>query len=194
MLTVNEPKKLKRKFFIAVVPPQPIFHSIQLLKQHIQTEYGSCGSMLSPPHITLHMPFEVNDVKEKKLSQLLTAFASKQKSFSVSLKGKDGFEPRVVYINVDKTEALLNLQRNLCYEMAKVLNIFNQRDDKKGFTPHMTIAFRDLKKDDYYSIMNKAWLYDFTAEFNCNSIALLHKSDKIWEIHEVFNFGNETVT
>jgi 2'-5' RNA ligase len=68
MLTLNTHKtKEVSLYFIAIIPPQPVFEETWQLKNHFKEHYQSKASLNSPPHITLHMPFEWKVEKEEML-------------------------------------------------------------------------------------------------------------------------------
>jgi 2'-5' RNA ligase len=67
----------KEKYFIAIVPPEPIKTELQQLKQNFYNLYNTKGALRSPAHITLHMPFEFKEKEEEKINSFLTLFCSK---------------------------------------------------------------------------------------------------------------------
>ena len=159
-----------QKYFIAIVPPEPLLSEIQNIKQSISDNYQSKGALRSPGHITLHMPFSFDESKESKLIECLSDFKFKTQ-FPISLNNYDCFEPRVIFINIEEQTEL-----------------FNQSDDMRGFHPHITIAFRDLKKAVFYKIWEtfKGKLY--YKSFSCHSFCLLKYNDERWEVHKEFLF------
>ena len=46
------------RYFIALIPPEPLFTQIHQLKIYCSEAFGSKAALRSPPHLTLHMPFE----------------------------------------------------------------------------------------------------------------------------------------
>lgn len=176
-----------QKYFIAIVPPEPVLSSIQAIKQSIFENYGTKGALRSPGHITLHMPFSWEESKEEKLITELASFKF-EKPFSIQLKGYDCFEPRVVFINVTENETLHSLQKKLVKQARQKLQLFNQSDDMRGFHPHVTVAFRDLKKPVFYKVWEEYQSKEFTAEFACSSICLLKHNNQNWEAYKEFKF------
>ena len=88
-------KTEKNKYFIALIPPDPLQSEIGEIKQLFHTDYGSKGALRSPAHITLHMPFLWKQKKEDKLIDLLVR-ATKETSFDLILNGFGCFVPRTV--------------------------------------------------------------------------------------------------
>ena len=176
-----------QKYFIAIVPPEPLLSEIQDLKKSIFENYQTKGALRSPGHITLHMPFSWEEEKENKLIACLQSFAF-EKEFTVSLENFSCFEPRVIFINVKQEETLFQFQKKLVKHVKMSLQLFNQSDDMRGFHPHITIAFRDLKKPVFYKIWEEFQHKTFEHNFPCHSFCLLKHTDHKWESYKEFNF------
>jgi 2'-5' RNA ligase len=176
-----------QKYFIAIVPPEPLLSEIQNIKQSIFDNYQSKGALRSPGHITLHMPFSFDESKENKLIECLSDFKFKTQ-FPIFLNNYDCFEPRVIFINVEEQTELFDLQRQLVSHVKRHLNIFNQSDDMRGFHPHITIAFRDLKKAVFYKAWEEYKSKTFSDDFVCNSFSLLKHQKDEWMVLTKFNF------
>lgn len=168
-------------YFIAIIPDQKVRDEITSLKHEAAEKFDSKAALRSPPHITLHMPFRWKDAKQEVLLAKLQQFRFPSYPLKVELKNFAFFPPRVVYINVEKSEMLGQLQNQLTTHMRRELNIFNADYKDRAFHPHMTIAFRDLKKSryteafDYYSNKN------YEALFEINNICLLKHDGKKWD-------------
>lgn len=176
---------MNRKYFIAIIPPEPVFSEVEKVKLEISQKYNNKSSLRSPAHITLHMPFEIKEAKEEHLIQTISEFKFST-GFPVQLNGFGCFEPKVIFIDVEKNETLTALQNQLVFHVKSHLNIFNQYDDKRGFHPHVTIAFRDLKKQDFYLANEEYKSKSFNADFKVNSFFLLKHTGKVWLAHKEF--------
>lgn len=177
-----------QKYFIAIVPPEPLLSEILAIKQSIFENYQTKGALRSPGHITLHMPFSFEEDKEEKLISCLQEFKFND-SFPISLNNYSCFEPRVVFINVDEQPQLNELQKQLVKHVKKQLNLFNQSDDMRGFHPHITIAFRDLKKPVFYKLWEEYQSKKFNASFNCESFSILKHVDDRWVVFKNFTIN-----
>lgn len=175
-----------QKYFIAIVPSEPILSQIEELKSNIFEVYGTKGALRSPGHITLHMPFSWEEDKEEKLIYSLQNF-SFEKEFQITLSDFACFEPRVIFINVQENDMLFQMQQQLVRYAKQNLQLFNQSDDMRGFHPHVTIAFRDLKKPLFYKMWEEYKNKVFDATFTCNDICLLKHVDDKWEVYKTFS-------
>jgi 2'-5' RNA ligase len=176
----------KQKYFIALVMETPWQNEIMDLKKLVSENYKSKGALKSPAHITLQMPFEWADKKKSKLVEQLKLFAATQNSFEYELQNFDFFEPRVVFVNVVKNEQLENLQKALQTHLKLNLKLFASDGKLRGFHPHVTIGFRDLKSPQFYEAKKHFSERTFYAKITCNSIALLKHDGKVWEVEEAF--------
>ncbi|MES2679348.1 MAG: 2'-5' RNA ligase family protein [Bacteroidota bacterium] len=168
-----------KKYFIAIVIPAPVFGRIEEIKQELFKQCNLKGALRSPSHITLHRPFEWKEAKEQELIEKLRAFEFGE-SFDIALKGFDFFEPRVIYINVVQQQLLYDLHEGLKRFAKKELGLLNEVNDLRGFHPHVTVAFRDLKKAVFYGLQENFKSRYFEGDFKYAGFSLL-KFEKTWE-------------
>ena len=172
------------KYFIAIVPPSPIYEEANKWKGFFRDEFHSKGALQSPPHITLHMPFEWKTIKEDFLKFKLREFCGWHHSFEIKLSNFGCFAPRVIFIQVEENNKLKETQGELFRFCKTHLNLFNANRQDKPFHPHLTVASRDLKKVDF----PKAWAsvkdQGLIESFSVNDLALLKHNGKNWEIFE----------
>ena len=176
------------KYFIALVPPEPIYEQAQQWKEYFKIEFNTKAALNSPPHITVHMPFEWKSEKENHLIEKLKVFAHAQESFNLELKNFGSFPPRVIFIHVVENQNLLNLQSALVRFCKTELNLFNANRLDQPYHPHLTVAFRDLKKQ----VFPKAWEFvkdiPLHANFTCKELILLKHNGRAWEPIRAFVF------
>jgi 2'-5' RNA ligase len=174
------------KYFLAIVLPEPLQQEVMVFKEYVKEHFNSKAALRSPAHITLHMPFEWKAGKEELLIETLQQFKYKD-AFKVELKDFSCFEPRVVYVDVIKNEALNRLQKELVKHVKQNLNLLNEAQNLRGFHPHATIAFRDLNKAKF----NETWKHFksqiYSGVFTANSFHLLKHSPGKWEVYKEFS-------
>jgi 2'-5' RNA ligase len=177
-------KNTKQKYFIALVLDEPEQGQIIVIKQELLQRFDLRGALRSPAHITLHRPFEWREDRESDLLESLSAFEFGER-LDLQIKDFGFFEPRVVFAAVQKNEALNSLHLRLVKHCKEHLRLFNESEDLRGFHPHITIAFRDLKKPLFYSLQKEFNLrqINFTAQFSGFALLKLHKT---WEVHKIF--------
>jgi 2'-5' RNA ligase len=161
---------------------------IQLLKEYFRDHYQSRAALNSPPHITLIAPFHWKNEKETFLISSLTDFAKSSKPFTIELQNFSSFKPRVIFVNVIGNEALNKLQCELDQFCRSKLNLFHSAKSDHPFHPHLTLAFRDLKKDKFFKAWEEFSQRKFSGSFIINRISLLKHNGKIWELYKDFHF------
>ncbi|NOT75313.1 MAG: 2'-5' RNA ligase family protein [Cyclobacteriaceae bacterium] len=180
---------IKDRYFIAIVPPSPYYEQAAVIKNYVSDKFNSKGSLLSPPHITLHMPFEWRSDREDDLITHLQNFFSLQKQTYVTFQNFNCFEPRVIFIQIEKTEELSHLQRALRQFCKKDLGLFNADYKDLPFHPHLTVAFRDLRKPMFKSAWEEFSKKKFEGTFLVNNISLLKHINGKWDVMKEFSLS-----
>ena len=183
------PEKLKQ-YFIALVPPSPLYDDALRLKNYFKEQYNSKASLNSPPHITLHMPFRWKEDKESDLVEALTEFSTGRESFKLQVHNFNAFPPRVIFIDIVSNDKLTKLYKDLHRFCKRELNLFNASYRDQGFHPHMTLAFRDLKKPMFLKAWEEFQERTFAANFTVEKIILLKHNGKVWDICKGFDFSS----
>lgn len=168
-----------KKYFIAIIIPGPLFDELEVLKKDLFQRYGLKGALRSPAHITLHRPFEWKEEREEQLIATLNRFLFAG-PFEIGIKDFAFFEPRVIYAGVEPNEQLFDLHRQLKRFAATRLGLLNEVNDARGFHPHVTVAFRDLKKPRFYELKKEFEQHRLSGSFPCQGFSLL-KLHTRWE-------------
>jgi 2''-5'' RNA ligase len=179
----------KQRFFIALVPPPDIQQHITLIKLYFAEHYNSRRALQSPPHVTLQPPFEWPAADVPQLEECLKVFAANRFPIPVTLSGFAAFAPRVIYVDVVKSPALLDIQKDLMSFVGENLGIGDRVSQPRPFVPHMTVGFRDLSKQNFEA----AWL-EFKGrsiffEFTAAALILLIHDGSRWNVATEFLFA-----
>ena len=104
------------------------------------------------------------------------------------MSGFAAFPPRVIYINVLKTPEILQIQQDLILFTETTLGIVHPASKIRPFSPHVTVAFRDLTKQNFRA----AWLEfqerSLNFEFTTSQLTLLIHNGRRWDIRNEFPF------
>ncbi|WP_339071759.1 hypothetical protein UNH65_27815 [Chitinophaga sp. 180180018-2] len=186
-----EPKPDNKIYFIALLPTAEVGKEIIKIKQEFAEQYGPMYALKVLPHITLQVPFTADPALEKAFCDELTDFAKTQAPFEVSLKGFGTFpnkQNRVLFINVEKSETMSAMHRQLINFLRKEFG-FSTMLARTGFTPHVTVAFKDLTDEQF----NKAWPEyenkEYEATFKVNNLYFLRHNGKSWEVLQKCKLG-----
>lgn len=181
----------KQLFFIALLPPTEIQERVTQIKQYFAEVYDSKAALKSPPHITLQPPFNWEVARLAELKEVLDRFVREQVTFIVNLQGFAAFVPRVIYVDVERTEPLLKIQQALMAKLETELNIVHRVSKTRPFAPHMTVGFKDLSKEDFYRAWTEFKTKEFQADFQACELTLLQfdqVKQKKWLIEATFPF------
>ncbi|NJP12624.1 MAG: 2'-5' RNA ligase family protein [Leptolyngbyaceae cyanobacterium RU_5_1] len=178
----------RKRFFIALLPPQAVQDNANQIKQHFADCYDSRAAQKSPPHITLQPPFDWLAEDMAILKHPLSEFALNQAPVPISLEGFAAFPPRVIYINVLKTAQLLRVQQELMELMETRLGIVDPKSKARPFAPHMTVAFRDLTRQNFKLAWQEFQSRSLQAEFIVARLTLLIHDGQRWNVCCEFPF------
>jgi 2'-5' RNA ligase len=180
--------KKEEKYFIAIIPPSPFYEEALSWKHFFKDHYQSKASLNSPPHITLHMPFLWKEAKEKILIDKLERFTQTYHPIEINLNGFGCFEPRVIFIDVELSEPLGVFHKELQRFCKVNFQLFHAAYRDLPYHPHITLAFRDLKKQIFPKAWEEVKEKSIAGSFQVNNIALLKHNGKTWEVLKEFSF------
>ncbi|WP_417608002.1 RNA 2',3'-cyclic phosphodiesterase [Owenweeksia hongkongensis] len=183
------PSKDHPLYFIAIIPPSSVREELQGLKELFRDKYSSKASLNSPPHITLHMPFKFSDKKREKMLKSLANVAAHQEPFEVKLKNFSAFTPRVIYADIVENEALKELQRSIVEVCRVDLKLLNANYKNQAYHPHITLAFRDLKKPAFAEAWKEFENKKYNALFLVDSFCLLKHDGSKWLVDTEFSIA-----
>jgi 2'-5' RNA ligase len=163
---------------LAVLTTPEIDKEVTACKEYMLSQFGCKVALKSPAHITLVAPFNLATENIPSLEGDLKNFASKHKGFRVQLNGFNAFPPRVIYVHVIENSLLANLKVKLEEEL--LLKDYPIKKENRPFHPHVTIANRDLDKNDFPIAWQEFKGKPFEAEFYCQQLSFLEHNGQIW--------------
>ncbi|MBD2578742.1 2'-5' RNA ligase family protein [Oscillatoria sp. FACHB-1406] len=173
-----------QRFFIAILPPEPLRQEIDEIKQYFARVYESSAALKSPPHITLKPPFQWEIENIPPLEDTLQEFAALYSKFSLAISGFGAFKPRVIFLHPLPNSELLNIQQALVLHLSQKLAL-NDRETRP-FAPHLTVAFRDLTPASFKLAWSELKDRAIEFQFEVSALTLLIHTGKRWEIHREF--------
>lgn len=185
------------RYFLALLPPEAIQEEVLRIQQTFAKQYHSRKALNSPPHITLQAPFDWPSTSTSAAQQTTTALAqglaewtNHLKPLPIQLSGFGVFAPRVIYVHVQCTPALLTLHTQLQTYCAEVWNIKDTRSQHRPFIPHITVAFRDLTRANFHASWPHFQDRPFEHHFTVTALTLLKHNSQRWETFSQFAFGS----
>jgi 2'-5' RNA ligase len=171
-------------YFLAIIPNGKAAGEVTVLKQHIATHYNSRKALRTMPHITLKAPFATAPSQHGNILEWFTNLNLNSTPFVILLNGFGSFaNPKnpVIYVKPVATQ-LLALQQEVITGFRQYFPSIPLQYTEAVFSPHITIAYRDLAFDQF----EKAWAAfkdrPYHARFKVNAIFLLQHDGEKWNI------------
>ena len=146
-------------YYVAILAPREIDQQVLKWKNYFKEHHGCTVALKSPAHITIVPPFWMKEDLENELIKFIDEFSTGQDKFEIKLKDFSAFKPKVIFIDVEKHETLINLHKDF-NDFILQKNKFPIEKDDRPFHPHVTVATRDLHKKAF----NEAWTIFFRKE------------------------------
>jgi 2'-5' RNA ligase len=169
-------------YLVAILPPEPVLSEVWALKQEVHTLTGSRNAVRLPAHITLLPPWRQAEALELPMRIGLREFAATQKAFDVGLENFDWFGNRTLFVHVTQAASLKAYHAALTDWCAQRLPSIPR--EKRAFTPHMTLATRDLPPSQIPELRQLFQGRTYAATFEANSLQLFRHDGKQWELIE----------
>jgi len=123
----------------------------------------------------------MEEEKEPALFQDVASLASGYSSFTIRTKDFSAFQPRTIFIDIEKTE-WLNKLKDTVDAFFKLNSFYKIKIDSRPFHPHVTIATRDLFKKTF----SEAWpIFEketFKEEWDAGGLSVLRHNKKTWDV------------
>ena len=170
---------MQHLYLLALLPPPPLAEEIHQIRLECSKKFDVYKALRPPVHITLYQPFVVEEVFEKQLFRVLEQSTAGLSSFTQKLENFGCFSNKVVFINALKTAELSNLHKAITSIFGK--NNVDKSPDKqinKAFSPHITIAYRDVQPDVFTKIWQEYNNQTFKRNYEVDHFSIL-KHDKV---------------
>ncbi len=179
---------MKNLYFIAILPPEKISQDARNFQQQAADLFHSRRALRNPPHITLIPPFHLPQkgpfAKPQTLKKRLKAFAERPdiralfSNLQIELEDFGFFPPRVIFIRVKNNPNLNKIQAELQKSTADLTGFTPEK--KRPFRPHLTIAYRDLRREVFPPAKRHFEKLHYRATFPAQNLTLLIHKDGQW--------------
>ena len=178
-------------YFIAIIPPEPIYSEIKEFQQYFADKYHSKEALKRPSHVTLIPPFQTSEIPEATITNFLGNFAWKQSPMELAIDGFGSFTVGVIYAAFVENERVKKMQKELSLSFNKKFKVEGGKDSGRKFNPHMTVAFKDLSPLVFPQARNEFNDKIYRRKWMLKDICLLKHDFKQWQIIERAEFGNQ---
>lgn len=174
----------KALYFAAILPPAQISEKIYNLKLEFKERFSASHALKLPAHLTLIPPAWLKNEEEKTFVNALETVINKQASFSITLKDFGHFGQRAIFINAIDSRSINELHQNLLQELTEFLPI----DNRNKLHPHLTLATRDLTRENFRTAWEEFRNRKFDADFTATDLTLFKHNEKVWEVLKDIDF------
>ncbi len=168
-------------YYLAIVCPDELNKKILSFKLWMQEKFDCKVALKSPAHITLIPPFWFDAQQEDILLQALHSFESSAHAIKIELNDFAHFSNRVLFIDIKPNDQLARVRQEAEDHFFNKLGTIIKKETRP-FTPHITIANRDLKPGDFI----KAWEHfshkKFEESFINSRVSLFKLSEGKWNV------------
>jgi len=170
---------MENLFLVCLVPPVSIIEDIDDIRKFISEKFDVHESLKRPAHITLYNPVKLTSlVQEQKFFGALNR-AAHSEPFNQVLKNFNSFPEHTFYLDLEQNEGIMNLKLEINKEL-KPLALINARENFK-FTPHLTLAFKDVKPEVFRAITAEFKDRKFKRQFSVAGFSVYKNIDKKWQ-------------
>ncbi len=161
-------------YFIGITLPEDLENKIERQREWMRRKWGCRSGMRTQPHITLIPPFQ-SDLSLGEIKELLSPLSVSP--FDISVSGFGAFGERTIFAHVERSRELENLQKKIC---SLLMDGGVRLKDEKRFTPHITIANRDIKSKAFIPSMEYFNTIDLKYIFTADSVMVFEFCDYVW--------------
>ena len=179
-------------YFIAIVLPGHVSEKVRAVQQYIAGKFESSKSLRVVPHITLKAPFTADSSMHDEILSWFRSLQIDVEPFQQELSNFGAFENKkspVIYIRPAAVQQLCFLQNQIVMQFEYTFSGRFLSFTDKRFSPHITVAYRDLSPDQFREAWKEFSQYDFTDEFKVQDFQLLQHDGRQWNIIETYAIG-----
>src|SRR3954462_5398862 len=177
-------------YFIAIIPSEEICEVVTTIKQDFADRFKSKKALKVIPHITLKAPFKFPAQDHTALLRWFALTPVSVYPFKQELKNFGCFANKrnpVIFIEPVMNESLAMLQKDVINHFIKAFGKDQVAQNEFKFSPHMTVAYRDLLFSQFKIAWEEYETKKFKAIFEVNEFHLLQHDGKKW--NSVREFG-----
>lgn len=163
-------------YFIAIAPNSELSSEIKAFSKDFADRFESVKSWKNFPHMTIIPPFWSKVENEEQLLESFSNLPLTTKSFELKLLGFDCFDNKnnpVIFLKPEQKPELFHLA-------AELKNYYTP--EKTNYKPHLTVAYRDLTRENFEKAWKEYSQKEFTAEFLVDKVGLYKHIDGKWNL------------
>jgi 2'-5' RNA ligase len=180
-------------YFIAAIPKRELREKITAFKQDFAKRFNSSKALKVYPHITLKAPFKYPSNAHDRILDWFENLQINQNPFTIQLKDFGAFHNKmspVIFIHPEPNIEIQSMQQEIIKDFKTFLPAAVHPTDLK-FNPHVTVAYRDLDRDNFQKAWEEYKHKKFAAAFEIVAFYLLQHDSKKWNLISTHNLNQE---
>lgn len=175
--------------FVGILASEGLSETLMRCRHWMGEVYGCRSGFATPIHVTLIPPFALREPGEiDALARAIEQTARKADPFAASAAGFGAFGERTVFARVVPDPRWLELRDALFAEASRALPGI-LRKDARPFTPHLTVANRDIPAGAIPRALERFGALGLDEAFPVDRIALFERRGGVWEIACAWEMG-----
>jgi len=173
----------KNLYFVAIIPPSDVCAEVLAIQRDFAARFQSSRSLKVIPHITLKAPFGYPANCHEDVLNWFNALKINVSEFFIELRNFGCFpnsKSPVIFIEPVPSHLLLTLQKKAMRQFVDSFPSEPVMELEIKFTPHLTVAYRDLNPHFFVSAWEEYSEKKFFAMFQVNEIYLLQHDGVRW--------------
>lgn len=165
-------------YYLSLVCPDMPAQEIRQFQEWMRIHYNCRVALKSPPHITLVPPFWWAEDRESELLQVLSRFRLGRVP-EIRFNGFGSFGKKVFFVSVEEDPLLTELYKRLnAYLNDHFIEL--KQDLTRGFTPHITIATRDMTLTAFEAACKHFSPLSFTGSCSISTLSVMKLEPSQW--------------
>lgn len=166
---------MKRRIFLAINIPDDIKQKLLEFRKYWQ-DLPARWTKPENIHITLVFIGYVLEDELENIKKVTSQVCTKHKPFSISLSrvflGPPGAAPRMVWVEIQRSQELLDLQKGLENALYENSDTGYREKEKRSYNPHITLCRFD-PQDFLRGGFNKNDSFDIDYSFRASSVEVM---------------------
>jgi len=175
--------RILNRYMIAIIPPEEINEQIRRFQYDMAERFQSSKALRNIPHITLKAPFQTVDEEHTIVVKWFEKLQTDISPFTVGINGFGSFSGSarpVIYAMPVANLVLGGLQKQIIQQFSGVFPAIKVSHTEKVFSPHITIAYRDLKPEFFLEAWVEYANLPYNASFQVSGFHLLQHDGSSW--------------
>jgi|GEM_PF-416572 len=185
MLNILVFLKMENLFLVCLIPPAHLVEEIDELRKFISEEFNVHQSLKRPAHITLYEPVKLTSKTREETFFGALQDAAYSAPFEQILTNFGSFPEHTFYINVVQNNDIMLLKSQID-DALRPMHLFEKNRPK--FTPHVTLAFRDVQPPVCRAIVAAFKDRKFKRSFVVSGFSVYKHDGKIWQPYREIPF------